>query len=200
MNIITNNCLGGFIYRDILKCEYQNPFIWTAIDHKDFLNFINDYEHIDFNNVKVVQIENVYYTIIDNKYKFANRHIIYSEKDETPRNAYDGVHVDWVNVYYNKPNEYILEKYKNRLSRMKGKPKLLIYAKNYLTDEELNELANICETNKFNCLIFNERKIKENEFVKSYVIKHEDVWFPNLIKEYGKIIEEFVNENRDNND
>ena len=41
MNIITNNCLGGHIYRDVLKTEYQNPFIWCFLE--PYFDFIKEY-------------------------------------------------------------------------------------------------------------------------------------------------------------
>ena len=53
MNIITNNCLGGFIYRDILKTEYQNPFIWTGIEIEKFIDFVDNFDKIDFTNVMI---------------------------------------------------------------------------------------------------------------------------------------------------
>ena len=42
MFIISNNCLGGYIYRDILEKEYCSPFIWTLFDTNVFIDFVND--------------------------------------------------------------------------------------------------------------------------------------------------------------
>lgn len=53
MNIITNNCLGGFIYRDILKTEYQNPFIWTYIKTNEFIFLCENYNKINFHNYEL---------------------------------------------------------------------------------------------------------------------------------------------------
>jgi len=47
MNIISNNCLGGFIYKDFLQIKYENPFIFSLMDYDDFLYLLENYETID---------------------------------------------------------------------------------------------------------------------------------------------------------
>lgn len=204
MNIITNNCLGGFIYRDILKTEYQNPFIWTGIEIEKFIDFVDNFDKIDFTNVMIEKegegLKNNFFTVIDDKYKFRNGHIVFNKNDNVPRIMNDSKHLDWVNVYYNRPWEYILEKYNKRVKRMDNNIIVAIYAKDNEFTDQLNKLADVCLKYNYPCLIFHSEKIKENLVTKSYVIKHKEPWIDNLYKHYRKEIEEFINENRDNND
>ena len=51
MNIIANDCAGAYIYRDSLKSEFLNPFIWSSIDIENFIKLIREYETIDFRNI-----------------------------------------------------------------------------------------------------------------------------------------------------
>ena len=80
MNIITSNCLGGFIYRDILNQEYQNPFIWTKfLNNEMFIDFVDNFKNINFDNVMIEKegdgLTNNFITVIDDKYFLKNRHI-----------------------------------------------------------------------------------------------------------------------------
>ena len=52
--IISNNCIAGFWYRDILECDYENPFIWCTIKLSDFIGIIENFDSINFNNAKCV--------------------------------------------------------------------------------------------------------------------------------------------------
>lgn len=51
-NIISNDCVGGYIYRDWLKLDNLNPFIWSSIDLDNFCKVIASYNKIDFSNIK----------------------------------------------------------------------------------------------------------------------------------------------------
>lgn len=50
--IISSNCISGFWYRDIIKQEYEIPFIWSIVKLTDMLFLIDNFEKINFNNVK----------------------------------------------------------------------------------------------------------------------------------------------------
>lgn len=62
MLIISNNCVSGFIQRDILNQAYNNPFIWTTIEGNDFYLLIKHFNEIDFMNYSIEK---------DNKWKFS---------------------------------------------------------------------------------------------------------------------------------
>lgn len=71
MNIITNNCSGGYIYKDCIKCDFMNPFIWSSIDFDNLLKLVINYDTINFRNIKCELIENILMDLqnISTKYK-----------------------------------------------------------------------------------------------------------------------------------
>lgn len=197
MNIISHNCLGGFIYRDILKEEYKNPFIWTGMDTRFFPDFIDNFETINFNNVMIDKegqgFNNNFKTVIDKKWRFRNGHIIFSEKDNIPRTDFDDKHITNVNVYYNKPWEYILEKYEKRIKRMDNDIRVALYDKDpNETIENLNRLSDICFKHKYPCIIFTDKNVKQNEYVKVFYIKYKEPWLYELYEKYNKELNDFV--------
>ena len=52
MNIISNDCTAGFIYKEINE-EFKNPFIWTSIDIDNFIKLIENYDTLNFNNISI---------------------------------------------------------------------------------------------------------------------------------------------------
>ena len=112
MNIISNSCLGSFIYRDILKSPYQNPFCWNVIDDESLIYLIQNYDNINFKNFELVKDEhNNFYIIIDNKVKAWYIHYRYSTTDKIIRHEGE-------DVFYTKIMEYINDCYQRRLERM----------------------------------------------------------------------------------
>lgn len=190
MNIITNDCLGGFIYRDVLKTDFQNPFIWTQMNYKTFIKLIEEYENLNFNNVHIdkngQELKNNFITVIDDKIRIENIHIFYSEKDEIPR-------IEAENVFYKKPDEYIKEKYIKRQNRMCGKPIVIVDDKfgNY------DELIKICKTKKYRCMIFTNNLIENKThdlYIKNFNIPNLKAPWQFTVK-YKEEIKNWVNEN-----
>lgn len=58
MNIIANDCAGAYIYKDHLKRDFMNPFIWSSIDIANFIKLIEFYNTIDFKNIQCKLIFN----------------------------------------------------------------------------------------------------------------------------------------------
>ena len=52
--VISSNCISGYWYRDVVKKQYEVPFIWCNIKLNDFIYLIKNFDTIDFNNVKTV--------------------------------------------------------------------------------------------------------------------------------------------------
>lgn len=75
MVLIGNNCLVGYIYRDILKQEYQTPFIWSRIWKEDFEKLISQYDMLNFDNFELKKINslnksnNDFYILLDDTIK-----------------------------------------------------------------------------------------------------------------------------------
>ena len=195
INIITNNCLGGFIYRDIFKCKYQNPFIWTLFEINDFIDFINNFEKINFNNITIdkngIDLNNNFITVIDNKYRLKNPHIKFDKNFDKPTKS---TKYPWY-IYYNKPWEYIFEKYNKRLALMKGKPKFLIYEPE-ITEKQIEKLIDICEKHKYKCCIITNKNVIETKYINKIEFETNNLeWEKDLIpKCKKKIIEFLINE------
>lgn len=193
MNIITSNCLGGFIYRDVLNQEYQNPFIWTKFENNnEFIDFVDNFENIDFENVMIEKIgnelSNNFITVIDDTYTLKNRHIYFSINDNIPR-------IDnrmFCNTYYNRPWEYILEKYEKRLKRMSKKNIAICLYELTFTNEQIYKLINVCKKHNYKCLIFAQNKI-ESDYAKIIYFKHtKEPWNRELIQLHKNEITNFL--------
>lgn len=125
MNIITNNCSGGYIYKDCIKCDFMNPFIWSSIDFDNFLKLVINYDTINFRNIKCELIENnsnicknkslVPKLTIDNTIDIHYFHYIYNDKYQTPTKI-EGY------TMCNDIIEYTIDCYIRRLEKMKDDP------------------------------------------------------------------------------
>lgn len=119
MNIISNNCLSGFLYKDFLRTEFENPFVWSVIDFKSMLYLIQNYNKINFKNFELIKDNNWNFSIIiDNNIKVQYVHYKFSPTAKTvqinPKIAGE--------VFYNKIWEYIINIYNKRLERMINEP------------------------------------------------------------------------------
>lgn len=144
MNIISNNCLSGFLYKDFLKQEFGNPFVWSVIDFKSMLYLVQNYDKINFRNYKLVKDKNWNFSIIiDEHVKIQYVHYKFSPTATTI------IHNPMIagEVFYNKIWEYIIAVYDKRLTRMSEKPIFCIMNFNTIfpdaiyTNEELEILS-----------------------------------------------------------
>jgi hypothetical protein len=182
-NIVTNNCIGGFIYRDILNCEYQNPFIWSLIFNFNY--FAQDFNNINFDNFKLINSNNIpngYELIIDNKYFIKYIHC-YFDKTKTVPSIVDTC------VKYNKIDEYIIEKYLKRLKRMKKlNSTVFIVADINIGNDAIIMYQLLSQKNKI--LIFStenyRNKFTINKNLKFYSIKKDDINYPKIITDKYK--------------
>lgn len=119
MIFIGSDCVGARIYEQ-LNLQFNNPFCWSRISYNDFIFLANNLQNIDFNKFSINLINDpaenknknkVGIVSIDNKIDILYPHYIQNSKYDIPTK----INTD---VYYNKMNEYILEKYTIRTSRM----------------------------------------------------------------------------------
>lgn len=119
MIFIASDCVGARMYEK-LNLQFNNPFCWNRLSYKDFIFLADNLQKIDFNKINVNLINDpakdksnnvVGLVNIDNKINILYPHYIQNSKYDKPTK------VD-TDVYYNKMNEYILEKYTTRLNRM----------------------------------------------------------------------------------
>lgn len=132
--IISNTCLGGFIYK-YTNTEYDNPFIWCIVNDNDMLYILENYDNINFNKFELIKI---YSTETENR--------LYSGFSTANRDIY-GIFIDnKITIYfphYYKTNEkiinergmaatgidienFIITKYKDRLSRINKSPLFIL--------------------------------------------------------------------------
>lgn len=156
MNLIGNNCAASFIQK-FLNEPFRNPFVWCAIRPKDIIYLIKNYKKIDFTNVELVKIgvdtfpdnelikskieeeRNIYGVKIDNKIIPYFTHYLFDENYKEPI-------VEGIDTFYYLNNEYVLNKYHERLKRngLNENPIFLIVPyKHHNWNEEL--IKELCE-------------------------------------------------------
>jgi len=124
-NIVSNCCLGGHLYRT-QGWFYNNPFMWCAILHPSIMNLITKWDDIDFTKFHLVTGDwskcadkRYFKLIIDNMVEVHYTHYLKDERYATP-------HIDDVDVNCADVENYIIEKYTERLSRMNERPVFVV--------------------------------------------------------------------------
>jgi len=174
MNVICNDCVGGELYK-LYNEKYQNPFIWTILPFKDFLNLYKNYENINFNNVEYNETPNYMFPwymsslIIDGKVNlYFPHHARYEEYNElvklqvgNTQNVYAWSHID----------EYLIEHYKRRVLRMVDEPVFVYSEENRNTEEQIKELLEEAKTSKKKLILITSNEKYEKEYNKYDNIK-----------------------------
>ena len=159
MNIISNNCIGGYFYREINE-NFKNPFIWCVIRPNSMYNLITQYENIDFNNIEIKKDDfyhnnkpmDCFKIIIDNKVVVHYTHHHFSALHNSPTK----IHCD---IFYNKIWELVYNNYIKRITRMTKDPIfLLLDGKDYYNLEEDKKLLNEIKQNNRKCIFITKYK------------------------------------------
>lgn len=202
MNIISNNCIGGFIYRDILKEKYKNPFIWTAItDRESFIDLCKNFDTVNFKNIShtidttTTEATNRNALLIDGKYTLCFHRVWEDSRYEIPT-----VVKNWgagINVCYKDPITYIREKYLERLARMEvSDDRLYVFYDAGKPYEKIDVLEEICEQQNAHGIILTSSEVKLNGSRILY-LKTDDAWSkgnwaPVLLEHFSTIIGNFI--------
>ena len=64
MQIIANNCIGGYLYNES-KMQFQTPFIWSLIDFENYIKLVEQIRNIDLNK-SLIKINKETKTVIVN--------------------------------------------------------------------------------------------------------------------------------------
>lgn len=175
MNLISNNCLGGYIYQNLIKQEYKNPFIWTLFENPDeYIELIRNWNNTNFNNYELTKrgegLKNNFQILIDDKYTLSFIHVFFDPVKNNEEKFEHTPRIVGENIYSSKPWEYIVKTYQKRLDRMKKENyTVFLYFEPNLKCSKLQELPSILEANKFKGIIFtDDKRIKGNKYVKVY--------------------------------
>ncbi len=183
--IITNNCLGGYIYK-INNKVYDNPFIWSRLFVNSFNNLIKNFNELNFNNFQLKSTDdllNTYnnllphqFSIIINDIRIIYRHIKYDANANEPIikkiNNFTG------DMYSKFPYKIVYDNYVRRLKRFNKNDKCLFVFMNdapqYDNDIELNQLLRTVGNSTHNLILFTEPGHKlDNKFKNVSIIEIE---------------------------
>lgn len=193
MVLIGNNCLVGYIYRDILKQEYQTPFIWSRIWKEDFEKLISQYDMLNFDNFELKKINslnksnNDFYILLDDTIKIFYQHYKFDKNYVKPTK------VDDINIHYNKIWEYIYEKFKIRSKRMNKSEKPIIIFNDHIPTYDPLKIIKICKEKNYRLLVFTDRIKQKETFTLTILPNIENGAYPNkIIETYKNKILEFI--------
>lgn len=129
MNIVSNNCTGGFIYSELLHSRFLNPFIWCRVSLDDFLYLMQYWDSINFLNARLVKHGELlddtapFAIRVDDKFEIRYTHYYFNSRCETPETRQYG---RGISFFSNKIWEIIIKKYISRVSRMTSTPIFII--------------------------------------------------------------------------
>lgn len=148
--VISSNCISGYWYRDIVKKQYEVPFIWSNIKLSNMIYLIKNFENINFENIEVVISDGEIVNgdgrkhlkvIVDNKISVYFIHYKQSkEQIETPI-------IDGVNVICPDVIKYAKEAWLNRCKRIPyDKKKVWVFwDDNICTDVDLSQFMSLAK-------------------------------------------------------
>lgn len=161
-NIISNNCLGGFILRQ-LNLPFTNPFIWCVTPYHSIKHIMQHYDTIDWFKINLCESsikQNTFVLTIDNAIHlhFVHHYWITKSSNDPSKNCEVSPYI----------YETIVSNYFRRVKRMllsKQDPVFIIspefYAPNKITYTDLKQTKT-----KYNTLFFDSYMIPNNIYVK----------------------------------
>lgn len=173
MNVIANDCIGGYYYT-FKKEQNDNPFIYHAMTLSNFIKLIENYDKINFNNVsfKILKVSKIFpqnkntvQVNIDDKIIFEFIHHMFKKGVKKPtavkqQNAFSNEVVR--NLFYENIIDYLKEKYFLRLNRMKEEPIFVFHDNSGWTDININNILNV-NTDRKIFIFTTNKEIKSNK-------------------------------------
>lgn len=145
MNLIGNTCVSSYITKCILREQFNNPFVWNIIKFDSCYNLVKYWDEINFDNYTLTKDDrNNFMLFIDGKVKIRYIHYKFDKTCTVPtrRNS---------DIYYNKIKEYIIQKYIDRLKRMrehKESPTFIFVKPNGGLPNSINEEFTLAQQEK----------------------------------------------------
>ena len=204
--IITNNCLGGYIYK-YNKLQYDNPFIWTRLYIMSFANLINYYDKTNFEDFEILLNDDLIDThkpyirehqcsiSLKNNIRILYNHIKYDACAITPIvkrfNEFTG------DIFCRYTYKCVFDTYVRRLQRFdKNEKPLFVFMHDapQFDDSGVLTLLNTVENNSYKMIFFTEDEkyrylklnntlivnVDKNNFNQLYIAKT----YNNLFKNY----------------
>ena len=198
MNIISNTCVGAALQRDCIKQEYENPFCWCTVDFNSMYYLIENFEKINFNNFELIKNEKWRFSIrIENKIQINFPHYKLGKTDKTFRRHGE-------DIFYYKMWEYVVQKYEERLKRMKtlkNEPIFVIatiHKCQTYTNEQIRKICELCSKKHYKFIVSNNNIDLSKDFptVKFIKTKFTERDFNNVgfAKSIYPEIEQFIKE------
>ena len=156
--IISNSCVGSRIYQRKGE-QFNHPLIWARILRDDVFSMIDNWGKIDFSDFELVNPVEEYPIFgirINKKFTVYYPHYVKDEHYDTPTrmtNTECGL-----DIRYSKIEEYIVDKYKERLKRMNIKDTLFVFNQSART-----------QFDTFDSLLTLQKKLIKHKF-KSVII------------------------------
>ena len=151
-NIISNNCIGARYYQNN-HIQFQNPFMWNLIKLTDFIFLIENFDKIDFNNIKLYFSKNEVKKdhdsdkcstiLLDNYIHIYFIHHHYTELHKCQKCIrITGKDYEIIGNYI---LEYLKNKWLNRVNRLKTNNNIIFvyYDTPDLTNTNIDKLINI---------------------------------------------------------
>lgn len=173
MKIISNNCVGARLYQ-LQNKQFNNPFMWSSIYIKDFIDLAKNWNNINFNDIELYYKDsfgrqNVSTIAIDShNYNVCIGYIHHIYEKDTEFRKQD------INIYSDHILNYINEKYFIRLDRMNNDisdPVFVFDCQPNPSDIYYNKIEQycnlntpykrilICGTNKFDKYVVNNKNL-----------------------------------------
>ena len=147
-NILSHHCVSGRIYQQ-LGMQFKNPFMWCVIPPEDFYYLYNHYNEIDYKNIKLEKAGKDYKLTIGDKISIYYVHYKYDKDANVPIKKFK------IDIFYNKIEDYILDRYYARLERMIDPPTYIVTDRIFMTKPECNFEKNdlLKYVDKDNCIV-----------------------------------------------
>ena len=199
MNIISNNCLGGFVYKEVLQTQYSNPLIWHAfVNPQEYSSFIKDFDKLNFENIMLSKdsdgLKNNFIIDIDEKYKIFQHHMFFDANATVPTvfgpNGND--------IKYNHIWEYIVNNFIRRTERMKKEKNILVlFYDPYDKIEKHQQIVDAIADKKYKGLIFSNQKLNLNNDILQFPVnanwaKEKYGWHNSFMKTYKDKLKEII--------
>lgn len=118
MNVISNNCCGGWLYTHN-KMEYNNPFMWSITQYDSIMYLLQHFYEINWANIKLSEspLRNKTYQIcVDKHVAIHYIHCLFNKDKSKPTKIFRptiGNDIDYSLIW-----EYVYDKYITRVKRM----------------------------------------------------------------------------------